>query len=220
MSAEPRWRPGEFDRRHEPRAEYRRTAPGLLEINGVPCAVRDLGTGGLRVDPAPAARVWVLGEIVSGELRLRDGTPVPIRGRIARVRRSEFCIVPVDEVWPSEALIAAERAVLSRVRAERRAAPRLPIPAPPGAPNRSTPLRDVSATGIRYLLRPGEPPPAVGSMLSGEIRLDVDTVIPVRGRVIRHYGREIAVALAPPGLAPELMELLRARYFRDEGESA
>ena len=59
--------------------------------------------------------------------------------------------------------------------------------------------------------------PATGSHVEGELRLDAETVIPVKGQVIRHVGREIAVALDPPGLTPEVLALLRRRYF-PEGE--
>ncbi|HEX5387312.1 MAG TPA: PilZ domain-containing protein [Gemmatimonadales bacterium] len=212
-------REGELDRRTAPRAEYRRTAPGFLSIDGFPCAVRDLGPGGLRVEPAPAARVWRLDEIVEGELKLREGSALQIRGRISRISRAGLAIVPVDQAWPGEALIVAERALLSRGRSERRGAPRLPIPTPPGGRGaRITRLRDVSATGLRYVIGPGERVPAVGSMLSGDLRLDADTVIAVRGRVVRHMGREVAVALAPPGLSPEVLSLLHARYFGGESE--
>ncbi|MBA3659413.1 MAG: hypothetical protein H0W67_07440, partial [Gemmatimonadales bacterium] len=67
------WRDPGLDRRTMPRAEYRRTAPGLLRIDELYCAVRDLGPGGLRIEPAPAARVWQPGQPVRGELRLRSG---------------------------------------------------------------------------------------------------------------------------------------------------
>ena len=100
---------------------------------------------------------------------------------------------------------------------ERRSAPRLPLPALPGAGGASTPLRDVSATGLRYALAPLERAPAAGSHVAGELRLDAETVIPVRGQVIRHVGREIAVALDPPGLTPEILALLRQRYFPEGG---
>src|SRR5712691_4967129 len=53
-----RWSVARLDRRVVPRVEYRRTAPALLELEGYRCAVRDLGCGGLRVEPAPAGRVW------------------------------------------------------------------------------------------------------------------------------------------------------------------
>src|SRR5712691_9089297 len=53
-----RWNVARLDRRAVPRVEYRRTAPALLELEGYRCAVRDLGCGGLRVEPAPAGRVW------------------------------------------------------------------------------------------------------------------------------------------------------------------
>jgi hypothetical protein len=56
MSRSLRWSEPKLDRRLAPRAEYRRTAPALLMIDGFRCAVRDLGTGGLRLEPAPAGR--------------------------------------------------------------------------------------------------------------------------------------------------------------------
>jgi len=39
----------------------------------------------------------------------------------------------------------------------------------------------------------------------------------VRGQVVRHNGREIAVAFDPPGLDPELLTLLRQRFFPEKG---
>ena len=57
-----RWSEPQLDRRSYPRAEYRRTAPALLELEGYHCAVRDLALGGLRIEPAPAGRVWEAGE--------------------------------------------------------------------------------------------------------------------------------------------------------------
>jgi hypothetical protein len=37
---------------------------------------------------------------------------------------------------------------------------------------------------------------------------------------VRHNGREIAVAFDPPGLDPELMTLLRQRFFPEAGPGA
>jgi len=207
-----RWSEPQLDRRTYPRAEYRRTAPALLELEGYRCAVRDLAPGGLRVEPAPAGRCWEVAERVTGVLHLRAGGAVPIVAAIARIDRAGLALMPDSEVWPGLDAIDAERSVLVRWHHERRSAPRLPLPALPGAGN-STPLRDVSATGLRYALAPSERAPAAGSHVAGELRLDADTVIPVRGQVIRHVGREIAVALDPPGLAPDVLALLRRRYF-------
>ena len=207
-----RWSEPQLDRRSYPRAEYRRTAPGLLELEGYRCAVRDLGPGGLRVEPAPAGRVWEVGERVCGVLQLRAGVLVQIGATIGRIDRAGLALLPDDEGWPDFDLIDAERSSLVRWHHERRSAPRLPLPALPGAAA-STPLRDVSATGLRYALAPSERAPATGSHVAGELRLDAETVIPVRGQVIRHVGREIAVALDPPGLTPEVLALLRRRYF-------
>ncbi len=207
-----RWSEPQLDRRSYPRAEYRRTAPGLLELEGYRCAVRDLGPGGLRVEPAPAGRVWEVGERVFGVLQLRAGVLVQIGATIGRIDRAGLALVSDDEGWPDLDLIDAERSSLVRWHHERRSAPRLPLPALPGAAA-STPLRDVSATGLRYALAPSERAPATGSHVAGELRLDSETVIPVRGQVIRHVGREIAVALDPPGLTPEVLALLRRRYF-------
>ena len=50
------------------------------------------------------------------------------------------------------------------------------------------------------MLPRGERLPALDSVPEGEVRLDPDTVITIRGRVVRHAGREIAIALDPPGL--------------------
>jgi hypothetical protein len=71
----------------------------------------------------------------------------------------------------------------------------------------------VSATGLRYALAPLEPAPAPGSRLEGELRLDQDTVIAVKGRVVRQGGREVAVALDAPGLTADVLSLLRQRFF-------
>ena len=65
-----RRRAGQRDRRLLARAEYRQTAPALLELEGCRCAVRDLGPGGLRVEPAPAGRVWQEGEMFHARLVL------------------------------------------------------------------------------------------------------------------------------------------------------
>ncbi len=208
-----RWSEPQLDRRMSVRAEYRRTAPALLELEGYRCAVRDLGPGGLRVEPAPAGRVWDPGEQVTGILHLRGGGAVAIEATIARIDRGGLALVPGSDLWPDPDTIDAERASLVRWHHERRAAPRLPLPATTTNGAATTPLRDVSATGLRYALAPMERAPAPGSHVAGELRLDADTVIPVRGQVIRHVGREIAVALDPPGLTPDVLALLRHRYF-------
>ena len=214
-----RWSEPQLDRRTYPRAEYRRTAPGLLELEGYRCAVRDLAPGGLRVEPAPAGRVWEFGERLTGLLHLRAGGLVQIGAAIGRIDRSGLALVPDSEAWPDPDSIDAERSVLVRWHHERRSAPRLPLPTSLGAGGASTPLRDVSATGLRYALAASERAPATGSHVAGELRLDADTVIPVRGQVIRHVGREIAVALDPPGLTSDILALLRRRYF-PEGNDA
>jgi hypothetical protein len=212
-----RWSEPQLDRRAYPRAEYRRTAPALLELEGYRCAVRDLAPGGLRVEPAPAGRVWELGERLTGVLHLRAGELIQIDATIGRIDRAGLALVPHSEAWPDPDSIDAERSALVRWHHERRGAPRLPLPALPGAGGASTPLRDVSATGLRYALAMHERAPAAGSHVAGELRLDAETVIPVRGQVIRHVGREIAVALDPPGLTPEILALLRRRYFPEGG---
>jgi len=214
---EANWGRTHLDRRASPRAEYRRTAPGLLECGGFRCAVRDLGVGGLRVEPAPPGRVWVVSQAVAGGLVLRASGRIEIAGLIYRLDRAGLAVVPRDGRWPSEPAIAAERALLSQGQRERRRAPRLPLPA---ASNVRTPLRDVSASGLRYALAPGEPAPAVGSRLAGTLRVDAETSIPVEGRVVRHLGREIAVALDPPGLGPELLAFLRRRFFPEPGSES
>lgn len=214
MSRSVRWSEPRLDRRGSARAEYRRTAPGLLVLEGFRCAVRDLGPGGLRVEPAPAGRVWDLDQEVAGELYLRTGGRIALRGRILRIDRAGLAVVPDGGQWPGTGDIDMERAALVRNHQERRAAPRLPLPAHlPGATTPRTPLRDVSATGLRYALAPLEAAPSPGSRLEGELRLDAETVIPVKGRVVRQGGREVAVALDPPGLTPAVLSLLRRRFF-------
>jgi hypothetical protein len=209
-----RWRRDQLDRRSLERAEYRRTAPALLELEGCRCAVRDLGLGGLRVEPAPAACVWYLDQQVTGTLLLRTGDRVALHARIGRVDRAGLALFAEGGPWPTAAQIEAERMALVQRQRERRAAPRLPIPAPAAdAAGTRTPLRDVSATGLRYMLTRSESAPATGSRIEGALQLDADTVIEVRGRVVRHVGREIAVAFDPPGLAPAVLALLHQRYF-------
>ena len=209
-----RWRRAQLDRRSLERAEYRRTAPGLLELDGCRCAVRDLGLGGLRVEPAPAGRVWRLNEQVSGTLVLRTGDRIPLHARIGRIDRGGLALLNDGGLWPTAAEIEAERAALVQRHRERRAAPRLPIPPPTAnASGTCTPLRDVSATGLRYALTRSESAPATGSKIEGALQLDADTVIEVRGRVVRHVGREIAVAFDPPGLDPEVLAMLHRRFF-------
>lgn len=210
MTQEPRWRAGALDRRAKARAEYRRTAPGLLEIGAVRCAVRDLGVGGLRVEPVPPVRIWTVGQQVDGELLLRTGGRLAIAGQIARIDRGGLAIFPIDDRWPAERAIDDERTTLLRGHRERRGAPRLPLPI---SMNAATALRDVSETGLRYALLPSETPPPVGTPLHGALRIDAETVIEVRGRVVRHVDREIALALDPPGLSPEVIAMLRGRFF-------
>ena len=219
MTRSARWSEPRLDRRSMSRAEYRRTAPGLLVLEGFRCAVRDLGPGGLRVEPAPAGRVWDLDQLVAGELYLRTGGRVPVEGRIHRIDRAGMAVVPEGD-WPDQSAIEQERAALNRNHQERRGAPRLPLPVHvPGAPIPRTPLRDVSATGLRYALAPLETAPAPGSRLEGELRLDQETVIAVRGRVVRQGGREVAVALDPPGLTADVLALLRQRFFPTPADS-
>jgi hypothetical protein len=202
-----------LDRRVTPRAEYRRTAPGLLELDGLRCAVRDLGLGGLRIEPAPAGRVWEAGQHVVATLQLRTGGRMTVSGRIRRIDRAGLAVFP-DGAWPGPEAIDAERAALIRNHQERRAAPRLPLPPLlSGGIGQRTPLLDVSTTGLRYVLGPAEPVPAAGSRVEGELRLDADAVIPVRGRVVRHGGGEVAVAFDPPGLTPDVLAMLRRRFF-------
>jgi hypothetical protein len=70
----------------------------------------------------------------------------------------------------------------------------------------------VSVTGLRYVLTPMESAPAIGSRIEGALQLDADTVIDVRGRVVRHMAREIAVAFDPPGLDPAVLAQLQRRF--------
>jgi hypothetical protein len=204
----------QLDRRLLPRAEYRRTSPALLELEGFRCAVRDLGEGGLRVEPAPAGRVWLPDQAVEGIIVLRTGQRVEVGAVIGRVDRAGLALFPADHRWPSAVHIDAERAALIQRHRERRSAPRLPIPVPAGrAPASVTGLRDVSATGLRYMLTSTESAPATGSRIEGSLQLDAETVIEVRGRVVRHIGREIAVVFDPPGLDAQVLALLHQRFF-------
>jgi hypothetical protein len=213
-----RWSAARLDRRAVPRVEYRRTAPALLELEGHRCAVRDLGCGGLRVEPAPAGRAWEGNQRVTGTLQLRTGERFEIGASIGRVDRAGLALFPDGNGWPTSVAIETERMTLLQRHRERRAAPRLPIPAPTaGTLGPGTPLRDVSATGLRYTLNPTESAPATGSRIEGALRVDADTTIEVRGQVVRHSGREIAVAFDPPGLDPELLTLLRQRFFPEAG---
>ncbi len=209
-----RWTAAHLDRRSFERAEYRRTAPALLELDGCRCAVRDLGLGGLRVEPAPGGRVWRVDQQVNGTVVLRTGRRIALEARIGRIDRAGLAFFPDGDLWPTEAEIEAERTALLQRHRERRAAPRLPIP-PPAADTSGThtPLRDISATGLRYALTRFESAPAIGSRIEGALQLDADTAIEVRGRVVRLVGREIAVAFDPPGLDPAVLELLHRRFF-------
>jgi hypothetical protein len=209
-----RWRLAQLDRRSVARVEYRRTAPALLELEGCRCAVRDLGPGGLRLEPAPAGRVWQVGQQVSGVLVLRAGVRIEIRAGIGRIDRAGLALFPDGAHWPTAAAIEVERSTLMQRHRERRAAPRLPIPTPAvGAIGASTPLCDVSATGLRYRLRESEAIPATGSRIEGLLQVDAETAIDVRGWVVRHSGREISVAFDPPGLDPAVLTLLQQRFF-------
>ena len=109
-----RWSEPQLDRRGYPRAEYRRTAPALLELEGYRCAVRDLSPGGLRVEPAPAGRVWEDGERVTGVLHLRTAGRVMIEAIIGRIDRSGLALVPDSGAWPDSPIIDAERSALIR----------------------------------------------------------------------------------------------------------
>jgi PilZ domain-containing protein len=208
-----RWRETHIDRRSLARAEYRRTAPALLELDGCRCAVRDLGLGGLRVEPAPGGRVWYLDQQVSGTMVLRTGERIALEARIGRIDHAGLAFFPDGDLWPSAADIEAERMALQQRQRERRAAPRLPISSAADASATRTPLRDVSATGLRYALTRFESAPGIGSRIEGALQLDADTAIEVRGRVVRHMGREIAIAFDSPGLDPAVLELVRRRFF-------
>jgi hypothetical protein len=202
-----------LDRRALPRAEYRRTAPALLELFGLRCAVRDLGLGGLRVEPAPGGRVWSVGQQVSAIMVLRTGERVDIDAQIGRIDRAGLAFLPDGTCWPSALQIEGERAALNQRQRERRSDPRLPMPVPAGGVGAHTPLRDISATGLRYALTPYESAPAIGSRIEGALQLDAETAIEVRGRVVRLAGREVAVAFDPPGLEPGVLDVLRRRFF-------
>jgi hypothetical protein len=147
---------------------------------------------------------------ITGEIHLRGSGRMLIVGRVARIDRAGLAVLPDGSLWPSEEAVEAERALLMSSRRERRSAPRLPIPLALGA---MTPLRDISATGLRYVVGPNERPPELGGSVEGAVQLDTETVIEVRGRVVRRMGREVAVALDPPGLEPEVMAILRRRFF-------
>ena len=204
----------QLDRRSVARVEYRRTAPALLELEGYRCAVRDLGPGGLRIEPAPAGRVWQVGQQVGGTLVLRAGVQIELRARIGRIDRAGLALFPDGVLWPAAAAIESERATLMQRQRERRAAPRLPIPTgSAGTIGASTPLRDVSATGLRYRLTDSDSIPATGSRIEGLLQVDAETAIDVRGWVVRHSGREVSVAFDPPGLDPSVLALLQQRFF-------
>jgi hypothetical protein len=63
------------------------------------------------------------------------------------------------------------------------------------------------------MLTSTESAPATGSRIEGSLQLDAETVIDVRGRVVRHIGREIAVVFDPPGLDAQVLALLHQRFF-------
>jgi len=201
------------DRRGLPRAEYRRTAPALLELLGLRCAVRDLSLGGLRVEPAPGGRVWSVGQQVNATMVLRTGERVEVEARIGRIDRAGLAFLPDGGRWPSAFQVEAERAALNQRQRERRSGPRLPMPLPAGGSGAQTPLRDISATGLRYTLTAYESAPALGSRIEGALQLDADTAIDVRGRVVRLAGREVAVAFDPPGLDADVLDVLRRRFL-------
>jgi hypothetical protein len=152
--------------------------------------------------------------MVSGRLYLRTSPPIPVAGQIFRVGAKGLVIIPDESrAWPTRATIEIERNELLQPQRDRRSEPRVPFPM--CLPNSTTPspLRDISATGLRYLLSAGEQVPALGSVTGGDLRLDSDTVIRLRGRVVRCTGREVAITLDPPGLAPDTLELLRRRFL-------
>lgn len=212
--AESGWDPLQPERRAGPRVEYRRTPPARLDVAGQACAVRDLNPNGLRIEPAPPKRVWHPGEAVSGVLYLRTSGPMPVVGRILRIGPTGLVIVPDGSgAWPAAGAIEAERNDLQRARRDRRSEPRVPLPMFLPNSTSPSPLRDLSANGIRYVLLPGERTPAVGSAIEGDMRLDPDTVIAIRGRVVRCLGREVVIGLDPPGLSSDLVEALRRRFL-------
>jgi hypothetical protein len=211
--AESSWDPLQPDRRARPRIEYRRTPPARLDLAGQACAVRDLNSNGLRIEPAPPSRAWYPGQAVSGVLYLRTSRPMPVAGQILRIGPTGLVIVPDGSgAWPAAGAIETEWNDLQRQR-DRRSEPRIPLPMFLPNTTSPSPLRDLSAYGLRYALLPGERTPAVGSAIEGDLRLDADTVIAVRGRVVRCMGREVAIALDPPGLSSDLVEALRRRFL-------
>ncbi len=121
-----RWDSSQLDRRASPRAEYRRTPPARLDLAGQACAVRDVNTNGLRVEPAPAGRAWYPGQAVSGVLYLRTSPPTPVGGRILRIGHGGLAIVPDGSgAWPIAATIETERHQLQRSHRDRRSEPRI-----------------------------------------------------------------------------------------------
>lgn len=218
---ERRWDPSQPDRRTHPRASYRRTPPARLDIGAQACAVRDVGPGGLRIEPVPPSQVWHPGQAVSGNLYLRTSPALRIAGRIVRLGLAGMAIVPDGTgAWPAAATIDTERNEMQRPQRDRRSEPRIGIPLRVRDGTSPSALRDVSAGGLRYCLPPGEQAPAIGSRTGGDVRLDADTVITIRGRVIRCTGREVAIALDPPGVAREVLERLRARFLGSATPSA
>ena len=213
LTTESRWDPSQPDRRSSPRVEYHRTPPARLDVAGQACAVRELNSNGLRIEPAPPSRAWYPSQAVSGVLHLRTSGPMPVAGRILRIGATGLVLVPDGSgAWPAAGAIEAERNDLQRQR-DRRSELRVQLPA--FFPNTASPspLRDLSVNGLRYVLVPGERPPAVGSAIEGDLRLDSDTVIIIRGRVVRCIGREVGIALDPPGLSSDLVEVLRRRFL-------
>jgi len=207
------WDPLLPDRRASPRVEYRRIPPARLDLAGQACAVRDLNSNGLRIEPAPPSRVWYPGQAVSGVLFLRTSQPIPVAGQILRIGPTGLVIVPDGSgAWPGAGAIETERSDLQRQR-DRRSEPRVPLPMFLPNSTSPSPLRDLSAHGLRYALLPGERTPAAGSAIEGDVRLDADTVITIRGRVVRCMGREVAIALDPPGLSSDLVEAIRRRFL-------
>jgi len=156
--------------------------------------------------------VWYPGQAVSGDLYLRTSPPVSVAGRVFRIGLNGLVIVADGTgAWPAPDTIETERKELQRPQRDRRGEPRIRIPSLPNGTS-PTPLRDLSASGLRYLLPPGEQTPPLGGRTEGDLRLDADTVVALRGRVIRCTGREVVIALDPPGLAADLLERLRRRF--------